>query len=195
MFIHEPAGDPRAVVILTHGAGANADTPLLRAVAGELARLGAVAIRYTLPFRAERPKGPPRPGDAARDRAGLLEQAEAARARWTLPVCLAGHSYGGRQASILAAAEPGLAVALLLLSYPLHPPGKLEQLRTAHFPDLKTPALFVHGARDDFGTLAEMEAALKLIPSRTELAVVEGAGHDLKSGREVGFCERFLSLL
>ncbi len=92
---------------------------------------------------------------------------------------LGGHSYGGRQATMLAAEEPEVADALLLLSYPLHPPEKPEQLRTAHFPQLQTPALFVHGTKDPFGTIEEMQAALKLIPAATQLMVAEKAGHAL----------------
>ncbi len=94
-------------------------------------------------------------------------------------VFLGGHSYGGRQASILSAAEPGLVDRLLLLSYPLHPPQRPSELRTAHFSDLKTPALFVHGTRDGFGSIDELVVALKLIPARTELLPISGAGHEL----------------
>ena len=94
---------------------------------------------------------------------------------------LGGHSYGGRQATILSAAEPELVDGLLLLSYPLHPPAKPTELRTQHFPELQTPALFVHGSRDGFGALLEIQAALKLIPAKTQLVPIEGAGHDLKS--------------
>jgi predicted alpha/beta-hydrolase family hydrolase len=81
---------------------------------------------------------------------------------------------------MLAAGKPGLADALLLLSYPLHPPQKPAQLRTAHFPQLRTPALFVHGERDPFGSLEEMRAAIALIPAVTKLMAIEKAGHDLK---------------
>jgi predicted alpha/beta-hydrolase family hydrolase len=94
-------------------------------------------------------------------------------------VFLGGHSYGGRQASILCAAEPELVSGLLLLSYPLHPPRKPDQLRTQHLPNLRTPSLFVHGTRDPFGSTEEMEKALLLIPGKHELIQVEGAGHDL----------------
>ena len=80
---------------------------------------------------------------------------------------------------MLLAAEPGLVSGLLLLSYPLHPPKRPQQLRTAHFPKLRTPALFVSGTRDGFGTLDEIAAALKLIPASTELFPVESAGHEL----------------
>jgi len=74
-------------------------------------------------------------------------------------VFLGGHSYGGRQTSMLIAEEPGLADGLLLLSYPLHPPRKPGELRTKHFPELRKAAFFVHGTRDPFGTIKEMKAA------------------------------------
>ena len=80
---------------------------------------------------------------------------------------------------MLCAAEPELVDGLLLLSYPLHPPRKPEQLRVQHLPELRVPALFVHGTRDPFGSVEEMEAAMKLIPAKTELLTVDGAGHDL----------------
>lgn len=97
---------------------------------------------------------------------------------------LGGLSYGGRQTTLLAAEDATVADGLLLLSYPLHPPGRPEQLRTAHLPSLKMPALFVHGTKDPFGAVEEMQAALKLIPAATALVVVEGAGHDLGYGRK-----------
>jgi uncharacterized protein len=84
---------------------------------------------------------------------------------------------------MIAAAEPGLVERLLLLSYPLHPPQRPDELRTGHFPFLQTPALFVHGVRDGFGSIAEMEAALNLIPARTKLLPIIGAGHELMTKR------------
>jgi predicted alpha/beta-hydrolase family hydrolase len=80
---------------------------------------------------------------------------------------------------MLCAEEPDLVGGLLLLSYPLHPPRKPEQMRVQHLPQLQVPALFVHGTRDPFGSIEEMESALKMIPARTELMKVDGAGHDL----------------
>jgi len=87
---------------------------------------------------------------------------------------------------MLAAAEPTLVEGLLLLSYPLHPPGRPAQLRTAHFPSLRVPILFVSGTRDAFGSIEELASATKLIPAPTKLAAIEGAGHALlqKSKRE-----------
>ena len=80
---------------------------------------------------------------------------------------------------MLASEEPELADGLLLLSYPLHPPRKPNQLRTGHFPKLTTPAFFVHGTRDPFGTTAEMKSALELIHGSHAMLEVDGAGHDL----------------
>lgn len=118
-------------------------------------------------------------GSAEHDQNGLRAAVSAMRRMSSGRVFLGGHSYGGRQASILAAGEPQLVDRLLLFSYPLHPPKLPLQLRTAHFPSLQAPALFVHGTRDGFGTIAEMESALSLIPARTELLPIEGAGHEL----------------
>jgi predicted alpha/beta-hydrolase family hydrolase len=80
---------------------------------------------------------------------------------------------------MLCAEEPDLAAALLLLSYPLHPPRRPEQQRTQHLPDLRTPALFVSGTRDPFGSIEELQRAIKMIPAKTKLLPVDGAGHDL----------------
>jgi predicted alpha/beta-hydrolase family hydrolase len=168
-------------LLLTHGAGSNRNAPLLVALANAFSEYEIEVVRYDLPFRQDRPKGPPRPGDAARDREGLREQISKIREKHPSPqqVWLGGQSYGGRQSSILAAEAPGLVDRLLLLSYPLHAPGKPEQLRTAHFPKLGTPALFVHGSRDPFGSLEEMRSAIQLIPAPVRLMEVEGVGHDL----------------
>jgi len=84
---------------------------------------------------------------------------------------------------MLAASEPNLVDRLLLLSYPLHPPQKPSELRTDHFSTLQTLAMFVHGTRDSFGSIDEVAAALKLIPARTELLPISGAGHELVSKR------------
>jgi predicted alpha/beta-hydrolase family hydrolase len=84
---------------------------------------------------------------------------------------------------MLLAEDPSAADALLLLSYPLHPPRKPDQLRTAHLPTLRTPTVFVHGTRDPFGLPEELQEAIKLIPAPVSLSLVEGAGHDLANGK------------
>jgi predicted alpha/beta-hydrolase family hydrolase len=116
---------------------------------------------------------------AARDREGLRRAVDVLRSQASGRIFLGGHSYGGRQSSMLAAEQPQLVAGLLLLSYPLHPPRKFDQLRTAHFAQLKTPSLFVHGSRDPFGSHEEMKTALQLIPAQTMLMEIEGAGHEL----------------
>ncbi len=80
---------------------------------------------------------------------------------------------------MLCSEVPELAPGLLLLSYPLHPPLKPAQLRVQHLPQLRAPSLFVHGTRDPFGSVEEMESAVKMIPAKTQLLIVDGAGHDL----------------
>jgi uncharacterized protein len=166
-------------LLLTHGAGGNRNAPLLVALANAFSEHKIEVLRYDLPFRQARPHGPPRPGDAARDREGLRAEIAKLREKHPDQIWLGGASYGGRQASILASETTGLADRLLLLSYPLHPPGKPEQLRTAHFPKLQTPALFVHGSRDPFGSLDELKSAIGLIPAPVQLLEIEGVGHDL----------------
>lgn len=157
--------------------------PLLAAVARAFTADGVAVLRCDLPFRQRRPHGPPSRSDAARDQAGLKDAVMAMRSIVPGRVFLGGQSYGGRQASMLCAREPELAEALLLLSYPLHPPGKPGQMRTNYFPSLNTPALFVHGSGDPFASTEELRAALELIPARTALSEVEGAGHELAHGK------------
>jgi uncharacterized protein len=200
-FLHLPDTPNGKGLVLTHGAGSNANAPLLIALAETFSAAGFTVLRCDLPYRQVRSWGPPGPGDAARDRAGLKNAVEVltssvgaplladfARSGNTLQnelqdsklrIFLGGHSYGGRQSSMLCAEEPDLAAGVLLLSYPLHPPRRPEQQRTQHLPDLRTPALFIHGTRDPFGSIAEIEQALKMIPAKTKLAAIEGAGHDL----------------
>jgi len=178
-FLHRPDSANGKAIVLTHGAGSNCRAPLLVAVAEGFAATGFLVLRCDLPFRQVRSFGPPRPGDASGDRAGLERAVELIRKETSGAIFLGGHSYGGRQASMLAAEKPEMAQGLLLLSYPLHPPRKPEQLRTAHFLKLTGSALFVHGTRDPFATPDELRSALTLIPAKTRLLEVEGAGHDL----------------
>jgi len=178
-FLHEPSQTNGDALILTHGAGANCQSKLLIALADAFVGVGYLVVRCDLPFRQSRPHGPPFPAMAARDREGLRRAVDLLRSRTSGRIFLGGHSYGGRQGSMLAAEQSQLAAGLLLLSYPLHPPRKAAELRTAHFPQLKTPSLFVHGGRDPFGSHDEMKAALALIPAKALLMEIEGAGHEL----------------
>ena len=170
-------------IVLAHGAGGNQHAPVLVALATAFAERGVTALRCDLPFRQARPTGPPGPGSAARDRGGLARALAVLRARVQGPLFLGGHSYGGRQASLLAAEQPDLVAGLLLSSYPLQPPRRAAPDRSAHFPALRSPVLFVHGTRDSFGTLDELALVQRKIPAPTTLLPVEGAGHDLVRSR------------
>jgi len=178
-FVHEPDGAPRGAIALFHGASGNCGGKLLIAAAEAFRAAGVLAFRGDLPFRQNRPSGPPRP-NSQKDRDGIQRAAEELR-RLTgeARLCLGGQSYGARQCTMVAAEDSGRASGLLLLSYPLHPPGRPEKPRTEHFPALRTPALFVHGSRDPFGSLEEMRAALPLVAARTKLIPVTGGGHSL----------------
>jgi predicted alpha/beta-hydrolase family hydrolase len=190
-------------LVLTHGAGSNCEAPLLVAVAEAVVATGAAVLRCNLGFRDRHPSGPPR-GSGAEDRASLARAVGEMRAHSPKRVVLGGHSYGGRQATMLAAEDAGVADGLLLLSFPLHPPrrpaGAGEAVgqappagvqiradartaagdRTSHFPRITTPCVFVHGTRDPFGSIAEMESALELIAAPHRLIVIASAGHDLR---------------
>jgi uncharacterized protein len=177
---HEPKGTPRGTVILTHGAGGSRESPLLKKICDEWARRGWLAVRYNLPYRRRRPKGPPS-GSAKADQAGILEAVATVRELAGGPVIAGGHSYGGRLTS-MSVADEGVALDLLtLFSYPLHPPGKPERARTEHLPRITAPTVFTHGTSDPFGTIDELRPAAALIPAPTEIVEVTGARHDLGS--------------
>jgi predicted alpha/beta-hydrolase family hydrolase len=181
-FLHRPERASDGLV-LTHGAGINCAAPLLVAAARAFSDAGLCVLRCDLPFRQKRPTGPPPRGSGPADRDGLREAVGALRGIVPGRLLLGGHSYGGRQASMLAAEEPGIAEALLLLSYPLHPPQKPDQLRTEHFPELRVRPVFVHGTADAFGTIEELERAVSLIPVSARIFPIDGGGHDLRRGR------------
>lgn len=178
---HEPDGKPKGVAVLTHGAGGDRDSELLQRICDEWARRGWLAVRYNLPYRRRRPKGPPS-GSAATDRAGIDEAITLCRRLADGPLIAGGHSYGGRQTSMLIAEASATQVDVLtLFSYPLHPPGKPERRRTEHLPAIAVPTVFTHGTSDPFGTLDDVREAAAMIAAPTEVVEITGARHDLRS--------------
>lgn len=168
--------------LLTPGAGADRNHHTLVALE---AALRVPVERIDFPYRKAGKKAPDRAPVAVahlRDEAARVVSERRIRAG---RLVLGGRSYGGRMCS-LAVAEGLSAAGLVLLSYPLHPPGKPDQLRTDHFAGLAVPCLFVSGRRDPFGSPDELERATRAIPGSVELAFVEG-GHDPK-GQDQEIC-------
>ena len=186
-FVHPTPGQSVGFIVLTHGAGGNCQCSFAgcarRAVCDDRDEHAALPIFH---FVSDVPNGPPSPADAQRDQEGLRRAVQLMKNKFGGRAFLGGVSYGGRQASMLVAGESSLVEGLLLLSYPLHPPGRPTQMRTAHFPKLQVPSLFVSGTRDAFGTTEELQAAIRLISARTQLVPIEGAAHGLmqKSNRD-----------
>ncbi|NMD58181.1 MULTISPECIES: alpha/beta fold hydrolase [Tsukamurella] len=195
LSIHDPEGDTRATLILAHGAGGNRDQAMLRLLGDELAGRGVRTVRIDLPFRRNRPKGPPSPSGQAADRAAFAETARLLDVQG--PILWGGHSYGGRMASMAVAEGPERPDGLLLLSYPLHPPGRPEKARTAHLPGIAVPTVLVHGRRDPFASPEELAEAAALIAGPTTTVEV-AAAHDLapaKSGAPAKAADAVIALL
>lgn len=167
---------PKAL-LLTPGAGSSRDHPSLVAIERAVAPLPVE--RHDFPYRREGRKAPDRAPKAiadVREAAGRLAERTKAKPG---EIVLGGRSFGGRMCS-MAVAEGLPAAGLVLISYPLHPPGKPENLRIDHLPQLDVPCLFVSGTRDTFGSPDELERHTKAIPGPVTHVWIEGKGHDLK---------------
>lgn len=168
---------PPAGLLLAPGAGADRNAPALLAV--EAALDPVPVVRMDFPYRKAGRRAPDRAPVLVR---AVVEEAEAMAASLgvtTGDLVLGGRSMGGRMCS-MAVAEGLPAAGLVLVAYPLHPPGRPERARTDHLPALHVPCLFVSGTRDAFGTPAELEAATAAIPGRVTHVWVDGRGHDLR---------------
>ena len=172
---------PIGALLLTPGAGSNRNHASLVAI--EVALAGAdppvPVSRVDFPYRKAGRKAPDRApiliASVVQDAAALATSSGVAPTR----IALGGRSMGGRMCT-MAVADGLPAAALVLISYPLHPPGKPEQLRTAHLPQLRVPCLFIHGTKDPFGTPDELTAATATIPGPVTHLWIEGGRHDLK---------------
>ncbi len=174
-------------LLLAHGAGAGQLSPFMVSYAGGLADRGVSVATFNFPYTEQ--------GRRVPDPTGTLEACYLGAIRHvreragSLPLFIGGKSMGGRIASHVAA-TPGCGqevVGLVFLGYPLHPPGRPDRPRTAHWPRLRVPTLFVQGSRDSFATPDELRAALPLLSSPAHLHLVEGTDHSLavrRSGRD-----------
>ena len=174
-------------LILGHGAGAGQYHAFMRLFAGGMAERGIDAMTFDFLYM-ERRRGAPDP--KAKLESCYLAVIEAARKNKTLKgnrLAIGGKSMGGRIASQVAATpESGDLVGLVFLGYPLHPPGKSEQLRDAHLPLIKAPLLFIQGSRDAFGTADELKATIKKHRLNATLHIIEGGDHSLKVPKSAG---------
>jgi predicted alpha/beta-hydrolase family hydrolase len=168
-----------AGVLLTPGAGSSRTHPSLIAVEKRLAPLPVARVDF--PYRREGRKAPDRPPKliaCIRDEATALAAGLPGKGG-TQRLVLGGRSMGGRMCS-LAVADGLSAAGLVLISYPLHPPGRLDRLRVEHFPALDLPCLFVSGTSDAFGSPAELSAHTKAIPGPVTHVWIEGGRHELR---------------
>ncbi len=169
---------PKAL-LLTPGAGADRNQASLVALDDALTAKGVVVERMDFPYRIAGRRAPDRPPVLLESvREGAAKLAARTKAK-PASIALGGRSMGGRICS-MAVADGLPAAALVLISYPLHPPGKPDQLRIDHFPSLDVPCLFVSGTRDAFGTPDELTKATKAIKGAVTHVWIEGGDHGLR---------------
>jgi predicted alpha/beta-hydrolase family hydrolase len=173
-----------ATLLLGHGAGAGQRHPFMVAFAQGLSGLGIDVITFNFPYTEQRRRRPD-PGPVLEACYRRVVAAAAARADRRLPLFIGGKSMGGRIATQIAAADRELPIAgLVLLGYPLHPPGRPDQRRDRHLPSISVPMLFVQGSKDAFGTPAELAPALASIEPAPAIHVVEGGDHSFTRSKK-----------
>lgn len=176
----------RITLILGHGAGAGQTSGFMVTFASELATRGIDAVTFNFSY-IERGRRVPDPGDKLE--ACYRAVIDAARTHKKLKgnkLAIGGKSMGGRIASQVAAKGLEDLLGLVFVGYPLHPPGKPEQLRSKHLPSITAPMLFVQGSRDSFGTPEELRPIIKKLKTPCKLYEVEGADHSLKTPKSAG---------
>lgn len=184
-FLIDGPADAVDVVVLAHGAGGPMDSPFLDRVAAGLAQRGCRVVRFEFPYMRARREGGPR-GAPDLPRVLLASWKETIAALGGGPnLVIGGKSLGGRIASMVA--DEVEARALICFGYPFHPPGKPERLRTQHLENLRTPALFIQGTRDAFGS-AEEVAAYSLSP-KIHIQWIEAGDHSYKPPARSGRTE------
>jgi predicted alpha/beta-hydrolase family hydrolase len=179
-----PARDDGRTLVLGHGAGAPQSHPWMVAMAEAIATRGFRVVTFNFLYTEGKRRAPDRPPVLeATWRAAI----DAVRARFGVPrPLIGGKSMGGRIATMVAAGEEVDVAGLVLLGYPLHPPGKPGQLRTAHLPRVRAPMLFVQGTRDPFGGPDELAPFLEGLTAGTRLFPVEGGDHSLARPKSQG---------
>ena len=184
-FLFDGPEDARVTIMLAHGAGAPMDSASMNATARALAGAGFRIVRFEFAYMAARRNGERRPPPRAEKVMPDYLAAIGDLGPTAGPLIIGGKSMGGRVASMIAdAAFAAHRIAgLLCLGYPFHPPGRPQQLRTAHLLELATPALICQGTRDEFGTRDEVGAFG--LSEAIELFWLEDGDHDLKPRKSI----------
>lgn len=178
-------GNQRAVFVAAHGAGGSMMDRAMAAVSATLRRHGFGVVRFNFLYK-ERKSGRPDPMPTLmRTFAAVVDRARTELGRNAGPLVIGGRSMGGRAGSMLAA-DGFAADGLLLLAYPLHPPGKPDQLRDAHLPRISVPVLCFNGTRDPFCTPEIMQRVLTTVRPSWEMHWLEGADHSFHVPKSSG---------
>ena len=179
-----PAGVDSPVLVLAHGAGADQRSPFMIESAQALSRRGVTTVTFNFLYKEQHRKLPDRRPVLESCYRAMVDAVSRHSSTAGRPVFIGGKSMGGRIATQIAAADPALPIAgLVALGYPLHPPGKPEQRRDAHLPDIRRPMLIVQGSRDAFGTPEEFGEVLACMNPRPTLHVIAGGDHSFKVAR------------
>jgi predicted alpha/beta-hydrolase family hydrolase len=168
-----------ATLLLAHGAGADQRSSFMVSFSRELASRGLNVVTFNFPYTEQRRRVPDKQPVLEACYRSVIDSVGARLGAQTM--FIGGKSMGGRIATHVASSDGALAVAgLVLLGYPLHPPGRPEVRRDAHLKDVKRPMLIVQGSRDTFGTPSELAPVLAGLPVEATLHVVEGGDHSFK---------------
>jgi predicted alpha/beta-hydrolase family hydrolase len=168
-----------ATLVLAHGAGAGQLSPFMVRFATGLSSRGLDAITFNFPYTEQRRRAPDRTEKLEACYRAVIETARAYGPFEGNALFIGGKSMGGRIATHLAAADGANIQGVVVLGYPLHPPGKPDQLRAAHLHHIRAPMLFIQGARDAFGTPIELQPVLDRLTAPVTFRVVERADHSL----------------
>jgi predicted alpha/beta-hydrolase family hydrolase len=176
-------------LILGHGAGADQLSSFMRLYAGGLAERGFDILTFNFVYKEQRRGAPDQKAKLEACYQAVIQAARAHRKLKANRMMIGGKSMGGRIASQVAAAGAGELAGLVFLGYPLHPPGKPEQLRAAHLKDIRAPMLFVQGSRDAFGTGEEISGVIKEGKLSATLYLIDGGDHSFKVSKRSGLSQ------
>ncbi|SRR6266436_534565 len=182
-LLYEEAREPLGVcLVLAHGAGGNQMSSFMVKFAGALAGRGIDVATFNFLYSEQRKRGPDRNDKLELCWKRVIEtfRSEIIPQLGPRKLVIGGKSMGGRIASQVAATTPDGIAGLVFLGYPLHPPGRPDQLRSRHLPGIRAPMLFVQGAKDAFGTPDELRPIIRRLKAPAELCVVEGGDHSFK---------------